>query len=447
MSTDVNILPRVLPSELRADTRSPASVCPRPPGHDLQSVGKKRTPSNPITVPYIHQMGKDMMVQKPLPLSNMVESPYGDRRLAAGPFCAADTITPLALEATYGHRIGLPAFDDVNSNGYGVPRCSSSQVGTMNDDTDNAIASAGLSPVTSTWRILEYGVTAEQGTRRTMEDQHTMLAEGIPFFAIYDGHGGKQCAEYLRDHLHSLVLRHRAVRSNPEMALREGILEADRGFLRYCKEQQTDAGCVCAVVMFLRRRIIVGNVGDAEVVLSRGGTPVVLTEKHNPHSNPTEAERILAAGGRLAGRRVGHPKLNPRAVSLAVSRALGDAIFKMDEYTGGTPSGVIAEPYTRSIEMEEQDEFIVIGCDGLWDVFTYQEVVNICRQYMKEGRTPHDITEELVNEALMRGSTDNVTVSFVSLENGNYRSDGLGHERSSFCSITNKSSDCYSFTH
>ncbi|GET92314.1 protein phosphatase 2c-like protein [Leishmania tarentolae] len=263
--------------------------------------------------------------------------------------------------------------------------------------------------------VVDYGATAEQGTRKTMEDQHTMLSEGIPFFGVYDGHGGTQCAEYLRDQLHGLILGHPEVKTNPEKAIVDGIVEADRAFLARSEAETNESGSVCAVALIIDDKLVVGNVGDAEVVLSHNAKPVVLTVRHNIASNPSEEERIRSVGGKVCHNRVGHPNYNPAVVSLAVTRAIGDAGFKLAKYTDGKPSGVIAVPETSVTRLTDEDEFLVIGCDGLWDVMTYAEVVDFCSQRFHEGVPAQYIAEELAQAALMKGSTDNVTAMLVHL--------------------------------
>ncbi|KAG5468708.1 hypothetical protein CUR178_01543 [Leishmania enriettii] len=263
--------------------------------------------------------------------------------------------------------------------------------------------------------VVDYGVTAEQGARKTMEDQHTMLSEGIPFFGVYDGHGGTQCAEYLRDQLHGLILGHPEVKTDPEKAIVEGVIEADRAFLARSEAETNESGSVCAVALIIDDKLVVGNVGDAEVVLSRNAKPIVLTVRHNISSNPSEEERIRSVGGKVCHNRVGHPNYNPAVVSLAVTRAIGDAGFKLAKYTDGKPSGVIAVPETSVTRLTDEDEFLVIGCDGLWDVMTYAEVVDFCYHRFQEGVPAQCIAEELAQAALGKGSTDNVTAMLVHL--------------------------------
>ncbi|KEG08188.1 protein phosphatase 2C [Trypanosoma grayi] len=265
-------------------------------------------------------------------------------------------------------------------------------------------------------RVFEYGVTSEQGSRKTMEDQHAMVAEAIPLFGVYDGHGGTQCAEFLRDNLHTLILSHPDIKTNPEEAIRAGIAKAEGIFLGRCASEKIESGSTCAVAMIVDDTLVTGNVGDSEIVLCRAGSPLVLSTKHSLHCNEAEGERVKACGGRIISNRVGHPKYNPQVLSLGITRAIGDAGFKLEEYTDGKPSGVIAEAETRSTKLTDEDEFLIIGCDGLWDVMSYDRVVQFCSQLAAEGVPPQEITDRLCQEALRQGSTDNVTTLLVQLK-------------------------------
>lgn len=242
-----------------------------------------------------------------------------------------------------------------------------------------------------------------------------MLAEGIPFFGVYDGHGGTQCAEYLRDHLHGFILSNPDLKANPQKAIVDGIVEADNAFLALSERETNESGSVCAVALIIDDKLVVGNVGDCEAVLSRNGKPVVLTVRHTIASNPSEEERVRGVGGKVCHNRVGHPNYNPAVVSLAVTRAIGDAGFKLARYTDGKASGVIAVPDTTVTRLTDDDEFLVIGCDGLWDVMTYAEVVDFCYRRFQEGMPAQSIAEELAQAALAKGSTDNVTAMLVHL--------------------------------
>jgi protein phosphatase PTC1 len=86
---------------------------------------------------------------------------------------------------------------------------------------------------------------------------------------------------------------------------------------------------------------------------------------------------------------------------LAVTRALGDAYLK-DLVTG--------HPYTtETVIQPDSDEFIILACDGLWDVCSDQEAVDLIRNV-------HDAQEAskiLVDHALARFSTDNLSCMVI----------------------------------
>ena len=264
--------------------------------------------------------------------------------------------------------------------------------------------------------LMNFGVTSEQGPRKTMEDQHTAINEQqIPFFAVFDGHGGTQCAEFLKEHLHRYVLDHPDLKGNPEKALVEAISRSETEFMEKCRTEKIESGSTVALAIVVGGDLVTANVGDSEIVLSRAGEAVLLTTKHQLGSNEKEVERVKNCGGRIYHSRVGHPKFNPQLVSLAVSRAIGDAGFKLEEYTDGKLSGLIADAETKKTLLTPEAEFLIIGCDGLYDVMTYQECVTFCRQLVTSGTPSQAISESIVAEALNRGSNDNVTVLFILL--------------------------------
>lgn len=97
----------------------------------------------------------------------------------------------------------------------------------------------------------------------------------------------------------------------------------------------------------LRRVLYTANVGDARAVLCRGGKAVRLTYDHKG-SDKQEAKRIMDAGGFVMNNRVNGV--------LAVTRSLGDSSMK--EF-------VVGSPFTTETELGEDDEFLVIACDGV----------------------------------------------------------------------------------
>ncbi|KAL1844393.1 hypothetical protein VTJ49DRAFT_72 [Mycothermus thermophilus] len=142
-----------------------------------------------------------------------------------------------------------------------------------------------------------------------------------------------------------------------------------------------------------RQRVLyTANVGDARIILCRQGKALRLSYDHKG-SDENEGRRIANAGGLILNNRVNGV--------LAVTRALGDSYMK-DLVTG--------HPYTtETVIQPEIDEFILIACDGLWDVCTDQEAIDLVRDI----HDPVAAAKLLVDHALSRFSTDNLSCMVI----------------------------------
>lgn len=79
----------------------------------------------------------------------------------------------------------------------------------------------------------------------------------------------------------------------------------------------------------------------------------------------------------------------------------------------GSDCPLIAEPELQVVSMTEEDEFLIMGCDGLWDVMSSQCAVTIVRKELMLHNDPERCSRELVREALKRNTCDNLTVIVV----------------------------------
>ncbi|KAL5343197.1 phosphatase 2C-like domain-containing protein [Aspergillus crustosus] len=151
----------------------------------------------------------------------------------------------------------------------------------------------------------------------------------------------------------------------------------------------------------IRQRVLyTANVGDARVVLCRNGKALRLSYDHKG-SDENEGRRIANAGGLIINSRVNGV--------LAVTRALGDAYIK-DLVTG--------HPYTtETVIQPDLDEFIILACDGLWDVCSDQEAVELIRNVSDA----QEASKILVDHALARFSTDNLSCMVIRLDADRHR--------------------------
>jgi len=174
-------------------------------------------------------------------------------------------------------------------------------------------------------------------------------------------------------------------------------------------------GTTAAVAMMIGGNLVVGNVGDSELVLCRGNTAVPLCAVHNMNKNAAEIDRVKEEGGVVYKNRVGHPKFNPQVISLGVSRAIGDLPFKHAKFTDGKPSGLSAVPDTATVPLTPEHQFLIIGCDGIWDVIEHQAAVDAVVTALANKQSPTECSQMLVKMAHDGGSTDNITVMVLLL--------------------------------
>jgi len=175
-------------------------------------------------------------------------------------------------------------------------------------------------------------------------------------------------------------------------------------------------GTTAAVAAIVDRKLVVGNVGDSELVLCCEKTAIPLASVHNMKKNPAEIVRVSEAGGKVYNNRVGHPKFNPAVISLGVSRAIGDIAFKHEKFTNGKESGLSAEPEVVVRELTGEEEFLIIGCDGLWDVVLHQQAVDVAHETLQKSSSVHQAAQELGELALKLGSRDNITVMVLLMD-------------------------------
>lgn len=321
----------------------------------------------------------------------------------------------------------------------------------------------------------DYGISEAIGARPTMEDR-TIVVQSLlydprhgyykneskdtlqdlamtTFAAVFDGHGGDECSNYLvdvlphqirehmyaeRDSLSSAIESSRSM-ARPEQAtedpaselmrkiLKKAYLKTDKDFIT--PKNAPQSGSTAATLIIMGRRLFAANVGDSRVVLCRtGGQCVELTSDHKP-SRPDEAARVRAAGGFILHKRV--------MGELAITRAFGDKSFKMgikamledeaDEIARGlnenseakdlTAPLVSAEPEIASLVMSHSDEFLLLACDGLFDVFRSQDAIALARQELIAHRgEPAEVARILSDQAIrVRRSRDNVSILIIVL--------------------------------
>ena len=111
----------------------------------------------------------------------------------------------------------------------------------------------------------------------------------------------------------------------------------------------------------------VANAGDSRCVMGKGGNCVPLSFDHKPQDE-IERTRIEAAGSKVTeeGRVDGH---------LNLSRALGDLKFKKKEGLSAEEFPITANPDVFEYELTSECDFILMGCDGVWETKSNEQMV------------------------------------------------------------------------
>ncbi|KAJ2941133.1 hypothetical protein O0L34_g10368 [Tuta absoluta] len=262
------------------------------------------------------------------------------------------------------------------------------------------------------------GSSCMQGWRVSMDDSHTHILSlpddpGTAFFAVYDGHGGANIAEYAGKHLHKFITaRPEYHLGNIEEALKQGFLDLDQAMLEQDMLQEKVAGSTAVCVLIKDNTLYCANVGDSRAIASVRGAVEALSYDHKPN-NEEELRRITAGGGWV--------QLNRVNGNLALSRAFGDYVFKRNYRLAPQEQIVTAFPDVQVRQINDDWEFIVIACDGIWEVLSNEEVISFCRVRLQSGWEPAAVCEALMQRCLAPNCAtgglgcDNMTVLIICL--------------------------------
>lgn len=265
---------------------------------------------------------------------------------------------------------------------------------------------------------IDIAATGMQGWRLEMEDAHIMTdmpsKKSHTLCSIFDGHGGSGAAIYAAAKMIQLIedttewKEYAADQDsdNPDiigLAMTKAYFEMDR-LLRIHQDTDPDSdksGCTAVSCMITPKYVICVNAGDSRAVIGSDGTTIALSEDHKP-TDDIERTRIEAAGGQVQWKRVDG--------DLAVSRAFGDFQYKTRPDLKAEEQKVSCEPDVKIHMRTPADDILLVACDGLWDVFSNSEAVELARELMLAGETsPSLLAEEMLDESLNKGSKDNIS--------------------------------------
>ncbi|XP_072036058.1 integrin-linked kinase-associated serine/threonine phosphatase 2C-like [Amphiura filiformis] len=285
-------------------------------------------------------------------------------------------------------------------------------------------------------------VAERKGEREDMQDTHVLIDDftdqfhnlptsvhRVAYYAVFDGHCGSKASQHAANVLHKKLIskfpRGEVSHFDKEMkrCLIDTFKQTDDEFLKQASAVKPawKDGSTAVCVLAVDNTLYIANLGDSKASLCRYDEEkqkynlIPLSKEHSP-SLYEERRRIQKAGGTVKdGRIMG---------ILEVSRSIGDGRFKH--------CGVSCIPDVKKCQLTPKDKYILLSCDGLWKGFTSETAMEFINQILEKEeatsppnsptwKTDTDVRYEtacnkVAWEAIKRGSSDNVTVLLVRID-------------------------------
>ena len=278
-----------------------------------------------------------------------------------------------------------------------------------------------------------------QGWRKRQEDGHVSAVslgekKDIDVFGVFDGHGGKEISQFVSNHFAKELEINKNVGTDMSVALKETFIKMDeimqtpdsieeiKKYARLSKEEDEkqsqnepqnsqmallaqlmpakdpDAndiymrtGCTACVMGIneTKKKLYFANAGDSRVVMCRKGVAEPQSEDHKPEME-SEKTRIYKADGWISDGRV--------KGNLNLTRGFGDLEYKQNKNLKPEEQMITANPDIKVVDFTNDIDFVIIGCDGIWDCLKNQEACDFVSKRLKE--TPDIKISKIVEEML-----------------------------------------------
>ena len=240
------------------------------------------------------------------------------------------------------------------------------------------------------------------------------------YTSVCDGHGGDKISKYLKSKLSNYIIHKDSEELRETKDYSKYIIKIFENIKKELINNNVKAnsmGSTSLITILYQKKnrylLKVINLGDCRSILcNRYNICVQLTKDHKP-DKPDEIIRIEKLGGIIEYSKDDDPRIS----GLSVSRCFGDLDCK---YISQLP-----DIFDYDIKDEK---FIILGCDGLWDVLSNQDVVDFIIKELwkiKDLKDLKDYTNKSLNNiayklgeyAISKGSLDNISIIIIFLIN------------------------------
>ncbi|KAM7500482.1 hypothetical protein LguiA_024896 [Lonicera macranthoides] len=215
----------------------------------------------------------------------------------------------------------------------------------------------------------------------------------LGLYAIFDGHSGRDVAQYLQSHLFDNILKEDDFWKDPESAVKRAYEVTDDDILENVAGSRGGSTAVTEILID-GKKLVVANVGDSRAVLNRNGKAEQIKVDHEPEK---EKSLVESRGGFVLEKPGNIPCLDGQ---LAMTWAFGDGKLKDD---------IMAEPVVVVETINNDTWFIILASDDLWKIMSNQEACDC----IGEVKNAQDASEQLIKEAQRRKSLDDISCIVV----------------------------------
>ena len=277
-----------------------------------------------------------------------------------------------------------------------------------------------------------------QGWRKRQEDaQVAAISKGdkkdLNIFGVFDGHGGKEISKFVSNHFIDELIKNKNISTDISLALKETFIKMDEimqtkegieEIKKYCQEALKEdeeqsknetnpqmklleslilkknpeaddifmkTGCTACVMTIdeTNKKIYFANAGDSRVVYCKNGKAEAGSTDHKPELE-SEKNRINKADGWISNGRV--------KGNLNLTRGFGDLEYKQNKNLKPEEQMITADPDIKIIDYSKDIDFVIIGCDGIWDCLSNQEACDFVQKRLKD--TPDIKISKIIEEML-----------------------------------------------
>jgi len=257
-----------------------------------------------------------------------------------------------------------------------------------------------------------YAEDANLEHRKEMEDFHSIVPLlnknlNLSYFGLFDGHSGKEVGVYLMEHFHKILCQEISSNNSINLAnfenmkniINNSFAKTDNEINKQNFNNQTGSTGTILVIYNdnnspTKRSFICANVGDSKAFKINKQEIKLMTKDHKC-SDKNEVKRIKDSGGIVFRERV--------YGTLMLTRSFGDK--EMKKY------GVICVPDIYYHHITEDDLYIIIGSDGVWDVVEEEEIFKFCQ----ENISSNELSKKIIQLSKDRETHDNISCIVIKL--------------------------------